>query len=209
MGSITVCCPVATCLENVVTTLNPCSADVGQIQKLVFWRLGNSIASVATAIIQTTWDVLLVATGDTKAVVTPFVHNPDIPAGDPREYGGGNETRWGAPQRKGGQSPALTFTMLAEDQDTIVLLKALRCENLEVLFINEANQLIYSDIDYAGSSLVAGFPVVPNSLFVGDKKIGGFDETDSNILQFNLQPNWSDTLEITAATDFLLSMVNA
>jgi len=205
MGSLTVCCPVATVIPSVVTTLNPCNADVGQIQKLVFWRLGNSIDSVATAIIQTTWDVLLIATGDTKAVVSPFVHNPDIPAGDPREYGGGNETRWGAPQRKGGQSPALTFTLLGEDQDVITSLKQLRCENLEVLFINEANQLVYSDY----GSAVAGFPIVPNSFFVGDKKIGGFDEVDSNILQFNLQPNWSDTLEITEATDFLLSMVNA
>jgi len=204
MGSLTVCCPVATVVPSVVTTLNPCNADFGQIQKLVFWRLGQTIASVATAIIQTTWDVLLIATGDTKAVVSPFVTNPDIPAGDPREFGGGNETRWGAPHRKGGQSPALTFTMLAEDQDVIVLMKALRCENLEVLFINEANQLIYSD----SGSAVAGFPIVPNSLFVGDKKIGGFDEVDSNILQFNLQPNWSDTLEISGATDFLLSMIN-
>ena len=205
MGSQTVCCPVATTLENAVTTLNPCQSDVGQIQKLVFWRTGNSIASVATAIIQTTWDVLLVATGDTKALVTPFVNNPDIPAGDPREFGGGNETRWGSVLRKGGQSPVLSFTMIAEDQDIIVLLKALRCEGLEVLFINEADQIIYSDT----GSVVAGFPVVPNSLFVGDKKIGGLEEWDTNLLIFNLQPNWSDTLEITAATDFALEMINA
>jgi len=205
MGSLTVCCPVSTVVPSVVTVLNPCNSDVGQIQKLIFWRLGNSIDSVATAIISTTWTALLVATGDTKAVVSPFVSNPDIPAGDPREFGGGNETRWGAPHRKGGQSPALTFTLLAEDQDVIVLLKSLRCENLEVLFVNEAGQLIYSD---AGSA-VAGFPIVPNSFFVGDKKIGGFDEVDSNILQFNLQPNWSDTLEITAATSFLLTLVNS
>ena len=205
MGSLTVCCPVATVVPSVVTTLNPCNADFGQIQKLVFWRLGQTIASVATAIIQTTWNVLLIATGDTKAVVSPFVTNPDIPAGDPREFGGGNETRWGAPQRKGGASPALTFTLLAEDQDVIVLLKSLRCENLEVLFINEAQQLIYSD---GGTTTVGGFPIVPNSFFVGDKKIGGYDEIDSNILQFNLQPNWSDTAEISAATTFLLSMIN-
>ena len=202
--SLTVCCPVATTLENAVTTLNPCQSDVGQIQKLIFWRTGNSIASVATAIIQTTWDVLLVATGDTKAVVTPFVNNPDIPPGDPREYGGGNETRWGAVLRKGGQSPVLSFTLIAEDQDIIVLLKSLRCEGIEVLFINEANQIIYSDV----GDVVAGFPVVPNSLFVGDKKIGGLEEWDTNLLIFNLQPNWSDTAEITAATDFALEMVN-
>lgn len=205
--SLTICCPAATYLESAVTTLNPCPSDVGQIQKLVFWRTGNSIASVATALISTTWTTLLAATGDTKALVTPFVHNPDIPAGDPREFGGGNETRWGASLRKGGNSPVLTFTMLAEDQDVITALKKLRCETLDVLFINEANQIIYSDTQ-DGTSAVYGFKVVPSSLFVGDKMIGGFEEFDANILQFNLIPNWSDTLEVTTETTFALSMVN-
>jgi len=203
--SLTICCPIGSVLDSAVTSLHPCPADVGQIQKLVFWRTGQSIASVATAIIEATWTALLAATGDTKAVVTPFVHNPDIPAGDPREYGGGNETQWGAPLRKGAQSPVLTFNMLAEDQDVITAMKQWICEAIDVVFINEANQFVYSD----AGSVFAGFPIVPNSLFIGDKKIGGFDEFDSNIIQFNLQPNWSDDLEITTATDFALSMVNS
>ena len=201
----TVCCPEPSALVSAVTTLNSCAVDVAQIQKLVFWRTGQSIASITTALIQTTWDTLLAAADDTKALVTPLLHNPDIPMGDAREFGGGNETQWGATLRKGAQSPALTFTMLAESQNVIALLKELRCEYLDVLFINEANQLIYSD----AGTVVAGFKVVPNSLFVSDKKIGGFDEFDSNIIQFNLQPNWSDTLEMTIASDFLLAMVNS
>ncbi|GAG96301.1 unnamed protein product, partial [marine sediment metagenome] len=123
----------------------------------------------------------------------------------PREFGGGNETRDGAPLRKGAQSPALTFTMLGEDQDVVTALKQLRCEALEVIFINEANQFIYDD---GATTTFGGFPIVPNSLFIGDKKIGGFDEWDSNIIQFNLQPNWSDNLEITLASTFGLSMTN-
>jgi len=206
--TLTICCPAPTYLESAVTTLNPCPADVGQIQKLVFWRTGQSIASVATAIISTTWTTLLAATDDTKALVTPFVHNPDIPAGDPREFGGGNETRWGASLRKGANSPVLTFSMLAEDQDIIAALKELRCETLDVVMINEANQFIYSDLQ-GGTSAFFGFEVVPGSLFVGDKKIGGFEDWDANMLQFNLKPNWSDTLEISAETTFALSMVNS
>lgn len=205
MGSITVCCPIASVIESMVTVLHPCQKDVGQIQKLIFWRTGQSIGSVSSAEVEATWTALLaITTADTKAVVTPFVNNPDIPAGDPREYGGGNETLWGASLRKGAQSPVLTFTMLAEDQDVIVLMKALRCETIDVIFINEAGQFIYSDL----GDVFAGFPVVPNSLFVGDKKIGGLEEWDSNILQFNLQPNWSDTLEISNATTFALSLIN-
>ena len=206
--TLTICCPPGTTLDSAVTTLNPCPADVGQIQKMVIWRTGNSIASVATALISTTWTTLLAATGDTKALVSPFVHNPDIPSGDPREFGGGNETRWGASLRKGGTSPVLTFTMLAEDQDVITALKQLRCETLDVIFINEANQFIYSDTQ-SGTSAVYGFEVVPGSLFISDKKIGGFDEWDANIIQFNVKPNWSDTLEVTTETTFALSMVNS
>jgi hypothetical protein len=205
MGSLTVVCPAEDCLDGAVLTglVNPCPADVGQIQKLIFWRAGNSISTITSSVDETYWGTLVVATGDTKAVVTPYVNNPDIPAGDAREFGGGNETRWGAPLRKGGQSPVLTFNMLGEDQDVISEMKSWRGEAMEVLFINEANQLIYSD-----ASTCSGFPIVPNSFFVGDKKMGGLEDWDSNVLQFNLQPNWSDTLEISTATSFLLSLVN-
>ena len=206
--SLTICCPAPTYLDSAVTSLNPCPSDVGQIQKLIFWRTGQSIASVATAIISTTWTTLLVATGNTKAIVTPFVHNPDMPSGDPREFGGGNETRWGAPLRKGGTSPTFTFTMLAIDQDVITDLKKLRCEALDVVFINEANQFVYSDTQ-GGTDGFWGFEVVPGSLFISDKKIGGFEEWDANLIQFNVKPNWSDTLEISTATTFALSMINS
>ena len=201
----TICCPVGTYLDSAVTTLNPCPADMGQIQRLIFWRTGQSIASVTTAILTATWVTLAAATDDTKAVFSPFVHNPDMPAGDPREFGGGNETRWGAPLRKGGHSPTFTFAMMAEDQDVIKALKQLICEPLDVLFVNEASQLVYSD----AGAVVAGFPIAQGSLFIGDKKIGGLEEWDSNIIQFNVLPNWSDDLEISLAVSNLLTVVNS
>ena len=204
-SSLTVCCPSPTAIASAVTVLNPCPADVGQIQKLVFWRRGQSIASVATAIISTTWTTLLAATGDTKAIVSPFVANVEIAPSEAREFGGGNETRWGAPIRKGGSSTVFSASIYQEDQDVITLLKALRCESLDVLFINESNQLIYSD----AGSVVAGFQIAANSLNVSDKGIGGLDDADQNKIMFNLKPNWSDTLEITTETTFLLDMINA
>jgi len=203
-STLSVCCPVPTAIASAVTVLNECSADVGQIQKLVFWRRGQSIASVATAIISTTWTTLLAATGDTKAIVSPFIANVELAPSEPREFGGGNETRWGAPIRKGGSSPSFTASIYQYDQDTITALKNLRCETLDVLFINEANQLIYSD-----ANNVAGFEIAANSLFVSDKGIGGLDDADQNVIMFNLKPDWSDTLEITVETTFLLDMVNS
>jgi len=204
MGSLSIDCPRPTAIASAVTVLNPCPEDLGQIQKMVFWRTGNTIASVATAIISTTWTTLLAATGDTKAIVTPFLGNVVIPPSEPREFGGGNETRYGAPIRKGGQSVPVTATIHQYDQDTIAALKSLRSESLEVLFINEANQIVYSD-----TSTFSGFPVVANTLFVSDKGIGGLDDADQNTLMFNLKPNWSDTLEVTAETTFALEMINS
>jgi len=94
--------------------------------------------------------------------------------------------------------------MYQYDQDVITALKQLACEPLDVLFVNESNQLVYSD-----ANNVAGFQIAANSFFVSDKGIGGFDDADQNMIKFNLKPNWSDTLEITTETTFLLDMVNA
>jgi len=202
--SLVICCPSPTAIASAVTVLNPCPEDIGQIQKMVFWRRGQTIASVATALISTTWTTLLAAADDTKAIVTPFLANVEIAPSEPREFGGGNETRNGAPIRKGGATVQVSASIYQYDQDTITALKALRCETLDVLFINESDQLIYSD-----SSNVSGFHVAENSLFVSDKGVGGLDDADQNMLIFNLKPNWSDTLEVTVATTFLLDMVNS
>ena len=186
-STLSVCCPVPTSVASAVTVLNPCTSDVGQIQKLIFWRRGNSIASVATALIATTWNTLLAATDDTKAIMSPFVSNVESPFSEPREFGGGNETRWGAPIRKGNASTVFKASMYHEDQDVIAALKDLACEALDVLFINESDQLIYDNI----SGVVYGFQIVESSFNISDKGVGGQDDADVNIMTFNLKPNWT------------------
>lgn len=189
--SLTVCCPVPTGIASVVTTLNPCAEDVGQIQKLIFWRRGNSL-SVASASISTTWTDLFAATGDTKAVPTPFVSNIEIPMSDPREFGGGNETQKGAPIRKGSLPTRFAGKIYQADQDTIAYLKDLSCEILDVIFYNEKNQLVYSSI----GGRFYGFQIVKSTLFFSDKCIGGLEDADYNDVIFNLKPKWSDTLAL-------------
>jgi len=98
--------------------------------------------------------------------------------------------------------------MYAEDQDVIASLKDLRCETLDVVFINESNQFIYSDTS-GGTAGFYGFEVAAGSLFISDKGLGGFEESDRNHIRFNLKPNWSDTLEISTETTFALDMVNS
>lgn len=188
-STLNVCCPRPTGIASIVTVLNDCPDDVGQIQKLIFWRRGNSLATVATAIIATTWNTLLVATGDTKAIISPFVANVEMPVTEAREFGGSNETRWGSTIKKGGQSLTFKASMYQVDQDVITNLKLLACEALDVLFVNEANQLVY--FEGAAGSVVQGFQIAENSLYVSDKGFGGQDDADVNIITFNLKPNWS------------------
>ena len=204
-SSLSVCCPVPSAMASVVTVLNPCPSDVGQIQKLVFWRRGETL-TVAAATAEATWTASLATSDTSKPIVTPFIANVELAASEPREFGGGNETRWGAPIRKGGSSPVFTASMYQEDQDVIALLKQLACEAIDVIFINEANQFVYSDAS-VGSGF-SGFEVANVSFNVSDKGFGGLDDADANNIIFNLKPNWSDTLEITEETTFALDMVN-
>ena len=40
--------------------------------------------------------------------------------------------------------------------------------------------------------------IAGESLFSGDKTLGGFDAPDSNAIQFSFRPNWSDDLKVIA-----------
>ena len=190
----TVCCPAPATLESAVTELDPCRQDIGQIIKFIFWRRGNSIASVATATLTATWTDLFEATDDTKALQTPFVADVQIPLSEAREFGSGNEVRSGSTKRKGSNPVEVTAKIYNADQDTITILKELVCESLDVFLVNESFQIMY----YEGSagSVVGGFEVVNRSLWISDKKIGGLDDADYNSLTFNLKPNWSNKLKI-------------
>ena len=186
-SSLIVCCPPPTAMSSAVTVLNNCANDVGQVHKMIFWRRGNYIASIATAILEATWNTLAAADDDTKAIFSPFVANVELPFSEPREFGGGNETRRGAPIRKGSQPSQVTASLYQEDQDVIANLKKLHCEAIDVLFVNEANQLIYDN----RSGAVYGFEIVKGSFNVSDKGFGGLEDADVNIMTFNLKPDWS------------------
>jgi len=205
--SITTCCPKATYLSSAVTSLNPCPVEFGQIQKLIFWRRGQKIVSLATALKSTTWTTLLTATGDTKALVCGYVIGKVTP-GEPREAGGGNETKDGIPVVIGQNPSAAEFMAIEFDQDVIKALKKLQCEALDVLFINENGQFMYADTLYGGTaSGFYGFPVA--GLSVNDLEFGDFDGKDQNKIKFYLPANWSNDAEISAATSFALNLINS
>lgn len=204
---ITSCCPKSTTLTSAVTTLYSCPQEIGQVQKMIFWRRGNSIASVATAIKSTTWTTLLTATGNTKALVTSFVVGKITP-GEAREFGGGNETKDGIPIVIGGQPSVFEGFLYQQDQDVVANLKKLQCEALDVILINENGQFVYADTQIGGTTGgFFGFPIA--GMFIGDLETGDFDGADRNKIMFRFPANWSDKLEVSAATNFALTLVNS
>jgi hypothetical protein len=199
---ITVCtCPVPTALPDVVTDV-PCYENFGQIQKLVFWRRGKSIASVATAELEAGWTALLASATANKAVPSPFISGGSVVAGEPRQYGSGNEVLDGIPIMIGSEFSQFEGMILRYDQETVAALKELQCEELDVVFINENGQFGYSAV----GGEFQGFPIA--GFFVSDLTLPGYAEVNRNAIKFSLRPGWSDTFMISNATDFALNMVN-
>ena len=200
---LTTCCPVPTYIASIVTS-TACPDNFGQIQKLVFWRAGNTIGSVGTAEIEGTWTTLLAATDDTKAVVSPLVSGATITAGEARQYGGGNDTIDGIPIIMGGEPATFEARTLQYSQATIALLKRLMCEDLEVLFINENGQFAYR---LSGTDDVAGFPI--RGLFVSDLNVPGYAEPSFNSIKFMIPSTYMDAWRVSDSTDFALTMLNS
>jgi hypothetical protein len=201
MGLTTCTCPVSVTITSIITNINDCKVEFGQIQKMIFWRHGQSLSAVASAISATCWTARLTATGDKKAVASPFV-SLIIPPTTIREVGSGNEVRNGIPIQIGTLSVKCEGHIWQQDQAVIKLLKNLECEDLDVLFINENNQLGYSK----ESSKVKGFPIT--SFFVSDLGTGSYADGSKNMFSFYLPGGWSDYFTITTATSFLLDTVN-
>ena len=200
--SKTVTCPVVATMGSVVTSLTDCPNEFGQIQKLVFWRRGQSLDAAASAVSATVWTAYLAATGDTKMLVSPLC-TAVIPPSEVREVGSGNEVLHGIPRNIGSQPSKVEGRIWQTDQDTITALKAIKDEYLSVMFINESGQLMYRLDD----SAVKGFNI--HSLWISDMATGSFSDGTYNLFSFFLEPNWSDYARVTAATTFLLDAVNS
>lgn len=201
--AITVCqCPISTTLASIVTNINDCKFEIGQIQKMIFWRHSNKLTAAASAVSSAVWTIYLTATGDTKAVVSPMC-TVNIPPTEVREVGSGNEVLNGIPIQVGTLPAKVEGIFWQTDQDTIRALKALSCEDLDVLFINENNQLVYS----LEGTEVKGFRVT--SFFVSDMQAGTYSDGTKNKFQFHLSGGWSDYAKASTSTTFLLDMVNS
>lgn len=204
---ITCQCPAATSLPTIPTVT--CAETFGQIQKVAFQRLTNgqgtrnSFTSSNAITLKASWTAKLAATDGTKIVVSPYIQAPTSEGGAPRTFGGGNDTLGGVEEIIGREPTAFTGVLRKIPQNIIKLLKELQCEsaadNLGVYLFDESGRI--EGIKDATTATTV-YPIPIRSLFIGDKTHGGLDAPDSNAIQWNFLPNYSDDLAIFTPSDF-------
>lgn len=209
-------CPVGPSLETI--TINECKESFGQLQKVIFQRIyataGTKNAITSNEDKKATYTALFAANDGTKMLISPFIQNPSNEPGEARTFGGGNQTLGGIPIVLGSEPSPFTGIIYQESQVTIAQMKKLQCENIGVYLIDEYGNIACQKISTtAGGQATDSFMPFPISqLFVGDKKLGGFEEPDSNTIRWNFFPNWSDNFHIIkrSALDFdpLSELVN-
>jgi hypothetical protein len=198
-------CPLGSEITDIF--IDTCPEEVGQIQKILVQRVFSAagvknsltIAS-ANPNVLATWTPLLAASNSTKVVQTPFLTNPVVEPGAPRTFGGGNATLGGVEIIVGREPTQFTAAFLSASQRTIKDLKEIMCETIGVYLIDEYGRIIGISNDIANPTIF--YPIPVHGFFVGDKKLGGLEEPDMNMIQFSFYPNWSDNLHIVTPTNF-------
>lgn len=177
--------------------IKDCKESLGQIQKVVFQRVNKTagiLNSVEDPTTKASWTTLFSATDGTKMVVSPYIENPTTEPGAARTFGGGNATLGGIERIIGREPTTFSGIMYEESQMTVAQMKQLMCENVGVYLIDENGNIGCLVDDHTDPSKYMPIPI--GKLFIGDKKLGGFEEPDSNTIEWNFFPNWSDKLYI-------------
>ena len=129
-----------------------------------------------------------------------MLYNPTDGGGDARLTSGGNNDLGGIQEVLGGNSVQFTGQFRDVPQEIIAAIKELQCEasvrNLGIYLFDENGQI--EAIKETVSTTTTYYPIPIVSLFVGDKIHGNFDARDSNAIQWNYLPGYSDKLAIIA-----------
>lgn len=200
-------CPVGSAITSLTNAT--CPESFGQVQKIMFQRvyftgttLNESTISSANPNLLATWTALKAATDGTKVTVSPIVSEPVFAGAEARTYGGGNATVNGTAQILGSTPTTFTGKFLSSKQNVIAQMKNYMCENLGVYLINGNGYIAGLVDDLTTPTKFRPIPLVPNSMFIGDKIIGGYENPDHNMISFGLPENWSDKFYIVVPSDF-------
>lgn len=195
-------CPQASALPHV--EISACSESIGQVQKIIFQRMFASVGvknTVTNPELKASWVALASAVGATKTVITPYVQNPSTEPGAARKFGGGNATVNGQEIIIGREQTPFTASMYNVKQLTIAQLKQFMCEEeIGVYLLDEFGRIIGDNSGTVETPVLS--PLQIRGLFIGDKKLGGLEEPDANMIEWSFTPNWSDGIYIVTPTDF-------
>lgn len=176
-----------------------CKESLGQVQKVIFTRLygdDGQLNFIEGAPTKASMTALLTAKDSTRIIISPYLQGPTAEPGAARTFGGGNQTLGGVEIIIGREPTTFTATIYQESQKTIKQLKSYMCENVGVYLIDENGNMAGLIVDSIAGDASELYPIPIGKLFVGDKKLGGFEEPDSNTIEWSFFPNWSDNLHI-------------
>ena len=204
-------CPLGAHLDDL--TIADCKESLGQVQKIMLQRVyktGGELNSIANPLLKASFTPLFAAADGTKMVISPYIQGPTSEAGAARTFGGGNQTLGGVEIIIGREPSTFSAMLYQESQKTIATMKKYMCENVGVFLIDENGNIgcLVDDL----TTPTKYMPIPVGKLFVGDKKLGGYEEPDSNTIEWVFYPNWSDNLYIVkrSALDFnpLAELIN-
>lgn len=182
-----------------------CIENFGQFQKGAFQRVYSALGvknKIIDPKVLASWTPMLAAVDSTKIVSFPYLNAPETEPGAARTYGGGNETLGGAEVVIGREATAFTGKFTSMPQSIIKEIKDYQCENVGVWMFDEYGNIGCIADDPTAPTEYYPVPLQKNSLFVGDKNLGGLENPDDNAVQWSFAPNWSDNFVIVKPTDF-------
>ena len=177
--------------------IKECKESMGQLQKVLFQRIYKTAGTKNTIEEPTkkaSFSTLLSAADGSKVTVSPYIQGPTTEPGAARTFGGGNQTLGGIEITIGREPTTFSGVIYQESQKTISQLKQYSCEEIGVYLIDENGNIgcLVDNMDEPTKYM----PIPIGKFFVGDKKLGGFEEPDSNTIEWSFYPNWSDNLYI-------------
>lgn len=194
-------CPTGAALPSIV--ISDCNENIGQVQKVMLQRIYASagvLNEVDDPELKASWVAAIAAADSTKVVITPYIQNPTNEPGAARKFGGGNATVGGIEVVIGREPSTFVASLHMIKQTIVATLKEFMCESVGVYLIDEFGRIIGKNTGTIEGPELSPIPI--RSLFVGDKKLGGLEEPDSNAIEWVFEPNWSDTLLVITPTDF-------
>ena len=202
-------CPAGAHLADL--SIPDCKESMGQIQKVIFQRMyktGGAKNTITDPAKKTSWTAFMSAADGTKCIISPYIQGPTTEPGAARTWGGGNDSLGGMTVVIGAEPTTFSGNIYQESQSVIKTLKTYMCENIGVYLIDENGRIGCIADNPAKPTAYSPIPI--NSLFIGDKNLGGFDAPDGNAISWSFAPNWSDNFVIVTPDDFnpLTDLVN-